>query len=123
MSIGYEYGASNRTFIAADHDIMFLRSYFEESMRIHEAQNQELAELRAKLAEAKDIPMKYKRMQFNAELQTENESLHAKLAEAQSQVAMLRNLLERIRDDDRSSLDLDDYKDLLRYLAATQPKG
>lgn len=54
----------------------------------------EISQLRAKLAAAqkeverlKTVPMKYRRMAFNAQLQDENNELRARLAKAEQQVA------------------------------------
>lgn len=56
--------------------------------------DESFAELRAKLAAAqkeverlKTVPMKYRRMAFNAQLQDENNELRARLAKAEQQVA------------------------------------
>ena len=43
------------------------------------AADQELRKLRAELEKAKSVPMKYRRMEFNAQLQNENTRLRAEL--------------------------------------------
>lgn len=40
----------------------------------------EIDELRAEVARLKTVPMRYRRMAFNADLQTENEMMRAELA-------------------------------------------
>lgn len=54
-----------------------------------------LAALQAELVKAKDIPMKYKRMEFNAQLQNENTRLQAENAELRKREEWITNLFER----------------------------
>lgn len=47
----------------------------------------ELEAENAKLTEAQSVPMKYRRMEHNAQLQNENKELQAKLTEAEARLA------------------------------------
>lgn len=63
--------------------------------KLAEAQKQNVI-LRDALEKAKSLPMKYKRMAFNAELQDENAQMYKELAEAQKQIVMLREALDEL---------------------------
>lgn len=86
------------------------------------AANERIRELETKLSKAKDIPMKYKRMEFNAQLQDENTSLRTALT-AEREVS---DKLEKALKECASNLGLT-YKqimslcdDALAELAATR---
>lgn len=50
-----------------------------------------ITELRAQLAEAKAVPVKYKRLEFNAQLQQQVKELEARLAVAKPDIATMVN--------------------------------
>lgn len=54
----------------------------------------EIDELTAEVERLKTVPMKYRRMRFNAELQDENHELHQQLASAELDNVRLREALE-----------------------------
>ena len=58
---------------------LHLSDAFEKCRNELTAANERIRELETKLSKAKDIPMKYKRMEFNAQLQDENTSLRTAL--------------------------------------------
>lgn len=63
------------------------------------AANDRIRELEAKLIKAKDIPMKYKRMEFNAQLQDENTSLRTALTAEREVSDKLEKALKRVVGD------------------------
>ena len=59
----------------------------------------EIAELEAEVGRLKTVPMKYRRMQFNAQLQDENKELRAQLVAAQEDNQKLRIALDSTKRD------------------------
>ena len=81
-----------------------------------------LAERDAKLAKFAGLPMKYKRMEFNAALQKENDELRAKLAALETHNTMLRACIKgMIKVADRKTDEFDTAKELLEAGAAPVP--
>lgn len=79
----------------------------------HPLAQRELADLRAQLERAKKVPMKYKRMEFNAHLQKECDALRAQLAA----VAAERERYRLGMSDWKATADAKDA-DLINYAAA-----
>jgi len=59
-----------------------------------EKQSAELEAARAEIEHLKTVPMKYRRMAFNAQLQDENAKLNQQLAAEQTKIVELREALE-----------------------------
>ena len=58
-----------------------------------------VAELEAENARLRTVPMKYRRMAFNAQLQDENKELRAQLAAVQEEIERLRIALDCTKTD------------------------
>jgi len=79
----------------------------------------------AEIAKLKSVPMKYRRMAFNAQLQDENDQLR-------EQVAMLREAFQTFIDEHEECSDADDWLAMMcsceayhvanEALAASEPK-
>ena len=79
----------------------------------------------AEVARLKTVPMKYRRMEFNAQLQKENDQLR-------EQVAMLREAFQTFIDEHEECSDADDWLAMMcsceayhvakEALTATEPK-
>ena len=64
---------------------------------------QQLADMTKERDKAKAMPMKYRRMEFNAQLQDENEALRQQLADHIKREVMLRDALETCEVGDFST--------------------
>ena len=82
---------------------------------------QQLAAKDVEIERLKTVPMKYRRMAFNAQLQDENESLRQQLAERDAQIVLLRDGLAMAVSIIGHP---DDYgtKHMQKILATTGPK-
>ena len=73
-----------------------------------ESLRQQLADMTKERDKAKAMPMKYRRMEFNAQLQNENESLRQRLAAALAACELKDEALEGLIDTMDLRLDDDD---------------
>ena len=94
-----------------------------------ESQQEGIAELRQQLADmtkerdkAKAMPMKYRRMEFNAQLQDEAESLRQQLSEHDTDVKMLRDAIRFYMKAEGDYDLIEAGKKFTKVLAATEPK-
>lgn len=82
----------------------------EDSFVCNEAANEiespraQLAEVTGDRDELKTVPMKYRRMKFNAELQEENAKLHKQLLATQAHAARVVESLDSCLDDTKEVL-------------------
>ena len=70
--------------------------YYKDQKQVVESLRQQLAAMTTERDKAKAMPMRYRRMEFNAQLQDENESLRQQLAASQAHNVTLRGYLEKI---------------------------
>ena len=64
-----------------------------------ESLRQQLASCDAEIERLKTVPMRYRRMAFNAQLQDENAQLSQQLADSQKQVTLLREKFQELADN------------------------
>ncbi len=112
----WEFIAEHEDWKYADSDALRRAAFNggQESLR------QQLSAMTAERDKAKAMPMKYRRMEFNAQLQNENESLRQQLADSQKCEVMLRVALERLVTERRAGLaSLEGWDAAREALAAT----
>ena len=108
----YNLGSHDKLFNQIDEltDALASRDAEIESLR------QQLADMTKERDKAKAMPMKYRRMEFNAQLQNENESLRQQLLSSQKREVMLRYAISWCR---KITVDLDIHDALDHALSAT----
>lgn len=72
----------------------------DEAFKLHDDYNTKIAELTTKLAIQQTMPMKYKRMAFNAQLQKENDELTAKLDKSRKALILASMQLVNYSDEE-----------------------
>jgi len=86
---------------------------------------QQLTDMTAERDKAKAMPMKYRRMEFNAQLQNENESLRQQLTALKSELKTIGNAIDDPRTDltmTMSEVIIEQKKQLAAALAACKVK-
>ena len=96
------------------HDETLLERYQREELEHEYYMAKRIAELEAEVLRLKTVPMKYRRMQFNAELQEQVAELEAQLAERDRSVIKANEQAERFeREWYLRGDELDEAKNLL----------